>query len=397
MIQSILFFALGFLCAGFLVLAIAPTIWRRAVMLTRKRIEASAPLSRSEIQADKDRMRAEFAMSTRRLEMSVKSLRDKTAAQAIEIDRSSEELRRMAARLAERDEASSQIEGRSGELHNELRLSEDQIRHLTDRLAEVERLLEARALELDKLGRMYDEAALTSSNRQIELVARETEIEKLAVDVSLMRRQRKENERRMQEAAAATKTAHEALKAERKKVDELEKKVERLMTTLAKREEKLDRREGELAQLHERAKAGNDSGPEAEAARPAGLLLSDPPAGVRSEDIDSTIAKLKEDRDRLESRLTTLTRENRKLRTAANAAQKSEDRIEERRENALLREQISDLAAEMIGMTAALEGADSPIRKALATPPPDAPPGPRDRIASLADRVTALQKATSTN
>ena len=96
MIQSILFFTLGFLCAGFLALMVAPAIWRRAVALTRKRIEASVPLSLTDIQADKDRMRAEFAMSTRRLEMSIKALKDKATAQVIEINRNREELKRLA-------------------------------------------------------------------------------------------------------------------------------------------------------------------------------------------------------------------------------------------------------------------------------------------------------------
>ena len=54
MIESILFFSLGFLCAGFLALMVAPSIWRRAVSMTRRRIEASVPLSLSDIEADKD-------------------------------------------------------------------------------------------------------------------------------------------------------------------------------------------------------------------------------------------------------------------------------------------------------------------------------------------------------
>ena len=95
-IQSILFFTLGFLCAGFLALMVAPAIWRRAVALTRKRIEASVPLSLTDIQADKDRMRAEFAMSTRRLEMNIKTFKDKAAAQIIEINRNRDELKRLA-------------------------------------------------------------------------------------------------------------------------------------------------------------------------------------------------------------------------------------------------------------------------------------------------------------
>ena len=82
------------------------------------------------------------------------------------------------------------------------------------------------------------------------------------------------------------------------------------------------------------------------------------------------MARLDEDRDRLEARLTALTRENKKLRTdlAAHERSKVEDWSDERRGNALLREQINDLAAEVVSLTATLEGPDSPITKALAAP-----------------------------
>ena len=82
--QSVLFFVLGFLSAGLISLIIAPAVWRRAAFLTRKRIEASVPLTLAEIQADKDRMRAEFAMATRRLEINFKTFREKAAAQIVE-------------------------------------------------------------------------------------------------------------------------------------------------------------------------------------------------------------------------------------------------------------------------------------------------------------------------
>ena len=139
MIQSILFFTLGFLCAGFLALMVAPAIWRRAVALTRKRIEASVPLSLTDIQADKDRMRAEFAMSTRRLEMSIKAFRDKAAAQVIEINRNREELKRLAAERDDKNQSLSELEAKAGELRAELRQREDQLQRLAERLAEAER------------------------------------------------------------------------------------------------------------------------------------------------------------------------------------------------------------------------------------------------------------------
>lgn len=408
MIQSILFFALGFLCAGFLALMVAPAVWRRAVRLTRKRIEASVPLTLSEIQADKDRIRAEFAMSTRRLEMSIKSFREKAAAQLIEIDRNREELKRLSSERADKDRALSQLEAKSGELRAELRIREDQMQRMADRLAEAEKRLEEKAHDLDRLGRMYDDAAFNASNRQIELVARESEVEKLAVDVSSLR---KDGQKRLNEISAENKTLREALKADKKRIGELEKRNERLTATLADRDEKLDRRERELARLREHmngaSRAGNDlesqlGEAQIEKARLEAqvadltLQISRLLSGATGGDVDKAVAKLDEDRARLEERLAVLTRENKKLRTdlASYERAKSEDWSEERRENALLREQINDLAAEVITMTAALEGPESPIRTALAAAP-ERPADPRDGITSLADRVKALQKAAS--
>ncbi|BCH23575.1 hypothetical protein MesoLjLc_32390 [Mesorhizobium sp. L-8-10] len=390
MIQSILFFVLGFLCAGFIALMIAPAFWRRAEMLTKRRIEATVPLSAAEIQADRDRLRAEFAMSTRRLEMNLKSLGDKATAQMIEIERGRAEMRRLDAGTADTQKAMAQSEARNAELGAELERREDRIRELADRLAEAERLLEQRALEFEKLGRMYDEAMLVSSNRQIELVARESDVDRLNLDMSAMRKQTKDHERRMLEAAAEGRKAREALKVETKKVGDLEKKVERLMTSLADHEERLDRRERELARRRKGDAAEDGVNPSGEARQSA---LS----SVGGEDARTMVEKLKEDRDRLEARLMALTRSNRRLRTDLAAQGRGEEPEEELRENAQLREDIHELAAEMVNMTAAQEGPDSPIRVALAARQDEPRPDQHDKITSLAERVAALQKAVSPN
>ena len=411
MIQSILFFTLGFLCAGFLALMIAPAIWRRAVALTRRRIEASVPLSLTDIQADKDRMRAEFAMSTRRLEMSIKAFKDKTAAQVIEINRNREELQRLASNREGQNASLSELEARAGRLGSELRQREDQLQRLAGKLAEAERAIEARTLELEEMGRLYDEASLAASNRQIDLVVRETEVDKLSDDLELLRTQCKDAERRMQEVEAENKAARDALQSERKKVMDLEKSLENTLTTLTDREQQLVHRERELARLREQLK-GNSSGEdelnqkliEAQADKikleaelmDMTLQMSALPSGAKESDIE---AVPNEDRERLETRLTALTRENKKLRTdlAAYDRSKVEEWGDERRSNALLREQISDLAAEVVSLTATLEGPDSPINKALAAVPAEASAadGRHEKITSLADRVRALQKAAS--
>ncbi|MCA0051579.1 hypothetical protein LB577_32250 [Mesorhizobium sp. B283B1A] len=394
MVQSVLFFALGFLCAGFLALMIAPAVWRRAVALTRRRIEASIPLTRAEIQADKDRIRAEYAMSARRLEMNVKALREKAAEQLVEINRGREALKGLAVERTEKNHALAEL----GAKDEALRQREEELHQLSERLKETERKLEKRALELEKLEHMYDDASFSSSSRQIELVARESELQKLASDISLLRGQRKEADRRQQEIAAESKAAREALKAEKKRTAELDKKVERLLATLADREDKLDRREKDLARLREKAKTEeggpalrlvgkSDQADKLETDRRDEAAKRD--EAERRDELDRAIAKLDSDRERLEARLTALARENKRLKADLGAMASSGTT----NGGAALREQMNELAAEVVHLTAKLEGPDSPIAKALAVPQDSRPSG-GDR--SLADRVRALQNADAT-
>ena len=412
MIQSILFFTLGFLTAGFLALMVAPAIWRRAVILTRKRIEASVPLTMNEIQADKDRLRAEFAMSTRRLEMSIKTFRDKASTQIVEINRNREELKRLTEERAEKDRAITELESRGSELRTELRHREEQMKRLSTRLADTERVLEERALEIDRLGQMYDEASLTASNRQIELVNRETDFDRVSGDVGALRTQRKDAEKRLRELAAESKAAQDALKAERKRAAELERKIERLGATVADREEKLDRREKEMARLREQGRSGTQGNDdldtrlleaqtdrmklEAELAD-LQLQMSTLLSGATGGDVEKAMDTLNRERARLEERMTVLVRENKKLKSELTAIErsKSDDWSDERRDSAILREQINDLAAEVVNLTAMLDGPDSPIKHILSKADDAVRPEGAERIVSLADRVRALQKAAS--
>src|SRR5262249_59297759 len=77
MIEGIMYFGIGFLVATLLGLFFVPLVHNRAVRLTMKRLEASTPLSMVEIRADKDHLRAEFAISTRRLETTIEELKAK--------------------------------------------------------------------------------------------------------------------------------------------------------------------------------------------------------------------------------------------------------------------------------------------------------------------------------
>src|SRR3954468_19170473 len=100
-------FALGFLTAALFALVILPALNARAERLARRRVEAQFPLSITELTAEKDHLRAEFAVMQRRIE------RKAEEAQAVKYQ-SMEELGRRAMRiealettLAERDQSLS--------------------------------------------------------------------------------------------------------------------------------------------------------------------------------------------------------------------------------------------------------------------------------------------------
>jgi len=139
-LESGLFFTLGFLASALLALMVAPVIWRRAVVLTRQRIESSVPLTLNEIQADKDQLRAEFAMSTRRLEVSLEQLKDRAAEQVIEVNRRRDEVLALEEEQSEKTERISELHGQSEELRAEMRDREEKLGQANISLATVEEI-----------------------------------------------------------------------------------------------------------------------------------------------------------------------------------------------------------------------------------------------------------------
>ena len=80
-------FALGFLVASLIALAIAPAFWRRAIRLSTRRLEMQLPLSPAEILAGRDLLRAEFAVERRQLEQKAEALNRVHAADMAELGR----------------------------------------------------------------------------------------------------------------------------------------------------------------------------------------------------------------------------------------------------------------------------------------------------------------------
>jgi chromosome segregation ATPase len=400
-IQSLLLFGFGFLCAVLVALLVAPAFWRRAVRLTERRIRATVPLTMNEIQAEKDGLRAEFAMSARRLEMKAKDLQDRVAGQMIEIERSREELRQLA---EERDNLKAEhaaLDRKNGELEAALKAAGEDSEALSAKFEAIGAQLADKDTEISRLDLAATDASLEVSNRQIELAAREAEVAKLLDDVARLKEQRRVAEQKLRDMTLDNKSGREALKTERARSTDLERRLEKALATIADRDEALARGERERARLSERESGSTASGGAPEVGAPeAGVPEAGAPEAKDTAEASSAepdaeqeaLARLKADRKRLEERLTTLTRENKRLRTASLSPQAPTPVHEPAPGETALREKISNLAAEMVALTALIEGPGSPIDKALAMPEAEHAAGDAP---SLAERVRALREAAA--
>src|SRR5690242_2391148 len=95
MIEAIMYFGIGFLLATLVAVALVPFVHSRAVRLTMRRLEDSIPQSMAEIQADKDALRAEFAVSTRRLEITIDELKNRDTNHLAELGKSKDAVNRL--------------------------------------------------------------------------------------------------------------------------------------------------------------------------------------------------------------------------------------------------------------------------------------------------------------
>src|SRR6201991_3388160 len=141
MIEPIMYVGIGFLIASLLVVGIIPLVHARAVRLTTRRLEAVTPMSMAEIQADKDQLRAEFAMSTRRLEMSVDQLKAKTTSQLAEIGKKTEAIGRLKLELGEKTAQLFALEARDKDGHDRLTSTAQALETKTTALQQTEQAL----------------------------------------------------------------------------------------------------------------------------------------------------------------------------------------------------------------------------------------------------------------
>jgi len=412
MIEAVMYFGIGFLVAALLGLVIVPLVHSRAVRLTMRRLEAATPLSMAEIQADKDQLRAEFAMSTRRLEMSVEQLKAKTTSQLAELGKKGDAINRLKLELGEKTAAIFALEARDKALRDQLRATEEEVAAKTSIMHEAERTLSDKEAELAKLIGALDERSAQAASQKTEIDALKSEVETLKTRLTAASSELKAVEGRRDAERVELKAATQDLAEERARAEVLSRRVAELEQQLAvqtkeaemlgQRAQDLEGRLGEHMRLLNQSefelnqtrnellatrKNENDLGSALAELRDRASAAIDQFKGEKAA-LQTDIARITDERDRLARDLAAMKREAEEVWAA------------ERVENALLRERINDVAAEVARMASALEGPNSPIDAILAAE------GARDRAmpegtaelaepaagnGDLADRIRALQ------
>jgi chromosome segregation ATPase len=415
MIEPIMYIGIGFLFAGLLVIGVIPLVHARAVRLTRKRLEAITPMSLAEIQAEKDQLRAEFAMTTRRLEMSVEQMKAKSNHQLAEIGKKSEAIGRLRLELNEKTETMFALEAREKQLIEEVANARTELAERTESLAATEQSLAGAKTQMGEVSGRLDDSSRTADSQRVELVALRAQVEALHGQIEAYEMETKDlNARHAAKSAEADASSREIAEERTRaevlgnRISELERHLlaqtteaeilERRVQELNMRSDEQGRLLGEREDAAAQLRSATETAAKKEADVRAKFAEAQNISKVATERLRAEKTLLESELKRGEEERAKLLRDIDNIRREAEAASTTE-----RAENAAMRDRIAELAAEMARITSLIEGPGNPIEAILAesartgskgtgngagTTSGD---GKGDGKGSLTDRIRALQ------
>lgn len=410
-LEVVLYFVLGFFVAGLLALMISPIIWNRAVELTRQKIESSVPLSINEIQADKDQLRAEFAMSTRRLEMSIDELREKASTQLIEINKKRDQSAKYDADMKERLNSINELEAKASDLRAKLASREAQLEDVITKQQKLEEKFASTSEELSSMRQELSGSQQELAGKNIELVSKNSKIESLTNTLTNTDVGNDEGLEKYRQIGLKLANTEEQLEAQKERVKQAEEKAQEAIEKLEARERDLNtsrQSNGEDSSsimdlneqlVNEKAKIVELEAKLAKQTIQTKALLED----ASNENVQAAMATINADMEEKIKNVKDLEKERDELKDQLNllSANANTNWSDERQDNAVLRERINDMAAQIAAMTAQVEGKSSPIHKIVKSekPPKKASANDKttqaDNTISLAERIRAIQQAAN--
>lgn len=383
MIEYALLFGLGFLAAALLAMLVAPAIQRRIVVYAENRLKATMPLSPQEVRAQRDMARAAFAAEQAKTMQELTQERERR----VNLQIGQETLGREAARLhSENAELKMQVNDMSVEaadLRSALRQDDSYVTQLQEKLGSLELALVEKNLEIEALRKQNSRSAADRDNMKIDLAARNAQLESDRYRLQTLREERDSLRKDVKLLTTRAKEAEQRLEQEEHKALRLSDRLAREQAAAADKDNLIERRLQEIGRLRDKNKTLSAE------AREARKLLKNAPADRKatrraldtatSDEADETSVDgpvppvdLPALRDELRHLSAALSDRLAKSRSASH--------------DAALRDELADVAARMVALTALEEGPNSPIHGIIhGAAPNDNGPHP-----SLGDRVRAI-------
>ncbi len=369
MIESMMYIGIGFLVAGLLVIGVIPLVHARAVRLTMRRLEADNPLSMAEIAAEKDQLRAEFAMTMSRLEMTVEQLKAKTTNQLTELGKKGEAIGRIKFELSEKTATLLALEAKERQLSEDLADTQSELAAKTAALETAERALATAQSDLAQVTASFNDTSVAAGGQRAEFMALRAQTEALKGQIESYEKETKALWDHLNHKTAELEASSRQLAEVRARAGNLANEVGELDPEAVNTQRMEAELHAQLAQAEGRHRVAIET--------------------LRTEKslVENELKRSQDERDKLQREIAAVKRD------AENAG------AYERMESAVLRERIDEVAAEVVRLTAALEGPGSPIEALLNAERPAAASGNGPSIASrageskgtLADRIRALQ------
>jgi hypothetical protein len=210
-IQSAMLVVLGFSIAGLMACVIAPAYRRRAARLATLELKRTMPLTEAEIAADKDRIRADYAIRVHKLESNLHDLSVETSRQLIEINRRD-------ARISALESDVARLATINEEHENARRVLEltitDRLPKVEQRLAAAKKLLFERDREIAALTQTAQRQAIALEEATQINTQQRNDIHRLnATLTTRAARHRDKAEEQKHETEIALRTEIEALRA----------------------------------------------------------------------------------------------------------------------------------------------------------------------------------------
>jgi chromosome segregation ATPase len=246
LIEQAMYFALGFLVAGLFALMFLPAFWRRAMRLSMRRLQMFAPMSMDEVVAERDLLRAEFAVRERRLEQAMEATQAARADDLATIGRHLARIVDLEAQLERAEADMREMNARLGEAQKVLAERTELLSSTELALHEMTDRAESRVARLRLVG--SESAPLDETEAQPEgLVAYESRVAALH-----------QHNGEMQRALEALQEEHARAAQSAARATELEDQVARLSGELAATRAQGETLSAELNETRAELKAAQD-------------------------------------------------------------------------------------------------------------------------------------------